>query len=163
MNKKLGQKERAEQCLLSLPMACYHAVHDLVGGVGALAGAWGRNAQVLMNRLNPNNEQHNLNISDLEQICITTQDPRLLQTICSWFGAGYFILPRCATDETGLMEKSATLTRELGELMQEVSASLADGKITADEVAALDKAFMEFTSAGGALIAHAKRIGGVAE
>jgi len=33
--------------------------------------------------------------------------------------------------------------------------------VDADEIAALDKAFMEFTSAAAALVAHAKRIGGV--
>lgn len=161
MSKKMGQKERAAQCLLSLPMACYHAVHDLAGGVGALAGTWGRNTQVLQSKLNPNIETHHVNLSDLEQIIITTQDERILQTLCSLYGAGYFMLPKCSTDETGLMEKSATLTRELGELMQEVSTSLADGKVDADEIAALDKAFMEFTSAAAALVAHAKRIGGV--
>jgi len=41
MSRYMGSRERAEQCLISLPMACYHAVHDLVGGIGALAGAWG--------------------------------------------------------------------------------------------------------------------------
>lgn len=45
--------------------------------------------------------------------------------------------------------------------MTEVSKSLADGKVEADEIAALDKAFMEFTAAGAAFVAHAKRIGGV--
>lgn len=161
MSKKLGQKERAAQCLLSLPVACYHAVHDLPGGVGALAGTWGRNTQVLQSKLNPNIDTHHVNISDLEQIIVTTQDERILQTLCSLYGAGYFIMPRCVTDETGLMEKSATLTRELGELMTEVSKSLNDGIVDADEIAALDKAFMEFTSAGAAFVAHAKRIGGV--
>jgi len=157
----MGQKERADQCLLKLPIACYHAVHDLPGGVGALAGTWGRNAQVLQSKLNPNIDTHHVNLSDLEQIIITTQDERILQTICSWYSAGYFILPTALTDESGLMEKSATLTRELGELMTEVSKSLADGKVEADEIAALDKAFMEFTAAGAAFVAHAKRIGGV--
>lgn len=159
--KRMGRQERADRCLLTLQMACYHAVHDHKGGAGAIAGAHGKNTAVLQNKLNPNTESHHLNISDLEMIAISTQDERILQTICSWYGAGYFIVPHCLADERGLLEKSGNLTRELGELMQEVSASLADGKVDADEIAALDKAFMEFTSAAAAFVAHAKRIGGV--
>lgn len=162
MSRYMGSRERAEQCLISLPMACYHAVHDLPGGVGALAGAHGKNAAVLQNKLNPNMPGHVLNISELEMIIASTGDARILQSICAMFGAGYFILPTSTTDETGLMEKSATLTRELGELMQTVSASLLDGSVSADEVAALDKALMEATAAAASLVAHAKRIGGVA-
>lgn len=161
MGRRMGSKERAAHCLLSLPLACYHAVNDLVGGIGALAGAWGRNPQVLQSKLNPNCDTHHVNLSDLEQIIVTTQDERILQSICALYGAGYFILPKSATDETGLLEKSATLQRELGELMQTVSAALQDGRVDTDEVAALDRALMEFTSAGAGLIAHAKRIGGV--
>lgn len=161
MRKTMGSKERAENCLLSLPMACYHAVRDLPGGVGAVAGQHGRNAAVLQNKLNPNMDTHHVNLCDLEQIIISTQDHRILQSLCSLYGAQFFILPQCASDETGLLEKSATVARELSELMQEVSASLADGKVSADEVKALDKAFMEFTSAAAGLVAHAKRVGGV--
>ncbi len=161
MKNGMGSRERAEKCLLNLQMACYHAVHDFSGGVGAVAGAHGKSAATLQNKLNPNLDSHVLNISDLEQIAITTQDERVLQTVCSWYGAGYFILPKCDTDEAGLLEKSAELTRELGELMQEVSASLADGKVNPDEVRALDKALMECTAAAAGLVELAKRIGGV--
>ena len=108
---RYGSKERAEKCLLSLEMACYHAVHDYPGGVAAIAGMHGKNAGVLQNKLNPNQDSHRINISDLEMIAISTGDSRILQSVCSWFGAGYFILPSCDTDETGLLEKSAELTR----------------------------------------------------
>jgi hypothetical protein len=159
--RRMGKQERAEKCLLPLKMACYHAVHDYKGGVGAIAGAHGKNVAVLQNKLNPNMESHTLNISDLEMIAVLTLDERILQSVCSWYGAGYFILPTCEIDDTGLLEKSAELTRELGELMTEVSQSLADNRVDADEVLALDKALLEFTRSAAGLVAHAKRVGGV--
>lgn len=159
--KRYGSQERAEKCLISLEMACYHAVHDYPGGVAALAGMHGKNAAVLQNKLNPNQDSHRINISDLEMIAISTHDPRILQTVCSWYGAGYFMMPVCDTDETGLLEKSAELTRELGELMSSVSSALVDGKVDADEVAEMEKQLMELMAAGKSLVAHAKRIGGV--
>lgn len=36
----MGKNERAERCLLPLQMACYHAVHDFKGGVGAMDKAF---------------------------------------------------------------------------------------------------------------------------
>ncbi len=157
----MGSRERAERCVLSLKMAVYHAVHDYPGGVGAVAGAHGRSAAVLQNKLNPNLDSHNVNICDLEQIVVSTQDERILQAVCSWFHAGYFRLPTDAAGDAGLLDKAAELTRELSELMAEVSGSLADGRVTADEVAALDKALMEFTAAAAGLVAYAKQVGGV--
>ena len=159
--KLMGSKEKAERCVLSLKMAVYHAVHDYPGGVGAVAGAHGRNASVLQNKLNPNMDSHHINLSDLEQIIISTQDQRILQSICSLYGAGYFMLPHCEAENASLMEKCADVNRELGELMQEISASLADGKVTRDEIRALDRALMEFTAAGAGLVAYAKQVGGV--
>lgn len=158
--RRYGSRERAEKCLLTLEMACYHAVHDYPGGVAAIAGMHGKNAAVLQNKLNPNQDSHRINISDLEMIAISTHDHRMLQSVCSWFGAGYFILPACATDETGLLEKSADLTRELGKLMASVSHALHDGRVDADEVAEMEKQLLELMAAGQALVAHAKRVGG---
>lgn len=112
--KLMGSRERAERCVLSLKMAVYHAVHDYPGGVGAVAGAHGRNAAVLQNKLNPNMDSHHVNLCDLEQVIISTQDQRILQALCNLYGAGYFILPQCASDSASLLEKSADVTRELG-------------------------------------------------
>lgn len=159
--RRMGSREQAETCTLNLPTACYYAVHDFPGGVGAIAGQWGHNAAVLQNKLNPNMKEHRVNISELEHIAISTQDIRILQTVCSWYGAGYFILPKCESDESGLLEKSADLTREVSELMLAISVTLADGRVDADEVRLLDKALLELMASAGGLIAHAKRIGGI--
>ena len=159
--RRMGSREQAENCTLNLPTACYYAVHDFPGGVGAIAGQWGHNAAVLQNKLNPNMKEHRVNISELEHIAISTQDLRILQTVCSWYGAGYFILPSCEIDESGLLEKSAELTREVSEMMQAISQSLQDGTVDADEIRLLDKSMMELTASAAGLVAYAKRIGGV--
>lgn len=153
-------RRRAESCLLTLPMACYHAVHDHPGGVGAVAGAYGRNAGTLQNKLNPNVQSHVLSVADLEEIARLTKDERILQTVCSWFGAGYWIMPQGVLGDGSLFEQSAELAKEVGELMSEVTQALADGKVTPMEVQALDKAVMELAAAAKALVEQAKVVGG---
>lgn len=160
--RRMGSKERATQCLISLPMACYHAVHDMPGGVGALAGAHGKNAAVLQNKLNPNMPGHALNISELEMIIASTGDARILQSICAMFGAGYFFLPDVGVDDGSLFTRAAELLREVSELMETITHSMADGAVSADEVAALDKALLELHAAGQGLVAAVKKAGGAA-
>ncbi len=156
----MDSRERSKKCLLNLQMACYHAVHDFPGGAIAVAAMAGTNMQVLQHKLNPNLTTHNINVRDLQTICELTGDERILQTVCSYFNAAYFRLPEIeGADNTSLLEKSADLTRELGELMQQVSASLMDGRVNDAEVAAMDKALMELITAGKTLIEQAKSIG----
>lgn len=160
---RMGSRERAEQCLLSLPYAIYHAVHDFPGGVGAIAGTHGLSSATLQNKVNPNLESHVTNIKDLEAICVTTQDPRILRTVCSWYGASFFLLPDVEAGGEALFAKGADLAREFSELMASVQESVKDGRVTADEVALLDNALQELVTAAKTLVEAAKRIGGVSD
>jgi len=156
-NKQFGQRDRAERCLLDLQMACYHATHDYPGGASALAAMRGMNPPVLQSKLNPNIKTHQINVRDLQTICEVTQDERILQTVCSYYNAGYFLLPdaREINHET-ILQQSADLTREVGDLMQVVSQSVTDGKVNQDEISALDKKLIELIGTAKALIEHAK-------
>jgi hypothetical protein len=142
-------------------MACYHAVHDHPGGAVAIAAVAGVNMSVLQHKLNPNNATHHLNLKDLQLICELTGDERILQSVCGFYNAAYFRLPSIdGADNASLLETSADLNRELGELMQQVSASLQDGRVNDAEVAAMDKALMELVGVAKTLIEQAKMIGG---
>lgn len=159
--RRMGSRERAEHCLLSLDYAVYHAVHDFPGGVGAVAGANGLNPATLQNKVNPNLESHVVNLNDLRAIIATTQDPRILRTICSMYNASYFFLPDVECDGEGtLFAQGAELARECGELMQSVQDSLQDGRITDDEISLLDNALQELMVAARTLVEKAKRQGG---
>lgn len=153
-------RRRADSCLLTLGMACYHAVHDYPGSVGAVAGAYGRNAGTLQNKLNPGSKSHALSDVDIEEIARLTLDERILQTVCSWFGVGYFSLPEGSLGDGSLFEQSAVLAKEVGELMDAVSEALSDGDVNEDDVNALEKALMEFFAAGKGMVERAKIVGG---
>lgn len=159
-HKRYGARERADKCLLDLQMACYHAVHDYPGGAVAIAAMAGMNAPVLQNKLNPNTTTHVVNLRDLQSICELTRDERILQTVCSYYNAAYFLMPDISgVDEGSILDKSAALTREVGELMQQVSQSVRDGAVNDDEITAMDKALMELMTAGKTLIEQAKQAG----
>lgn len=155
----MNSKDRAKKAVLNLEMALYHAAHDYPGGVEALAGMIGTNADLLRKKLNPNIGTHNLNARDAQKVADLTQDHRILQSMCSIFGAGYFILPDFDGDDGSLFERSTEVMREVGELMETVRVSMADGRVDADEVKALEKAFLELTAVAGALVETAKKLG----
>lgn len=157
---RMGSREQAEQCLLSIDYAVYHAVHDYPGGVGAVAGVNGLSAPTLQNKVNPNLDSHVTNIKDLQKICNTTQDQRILRTVCSWFGAGFFILPNVEVGGESLFAQGAEMAKECGELMASIQESLADGRVTQEEVAKLDNALQELMTAAKTLVEVAKRSGG---
>ena len=159
-NKLFGSKGRAEKCMLDLQMACYHAVHDYPGGAGAVAVMSDTDMPVLQKKLNPNLDSHKINVRDLQTICEVTQDPRILQTVCSYYNAGYFLLPTAIEiNQETLLQQSADLSREVGELMQVVTQAVSDGKANIDDVLALDKKLMELISSAKMLIEHAKLSG----
>lgn len=159
MTARMNSRDRAAQCVLSLPLALYHAAHDFPGGVGAIAGAHGVSPATLQNKLNPNLETHVMNIRDMELVAISTQDQRILHSVCAMFNAGFFLYPDIGEADSALFARGADLAREFSELMATVQASVADGRVTEDEVQALDKAFNELMGSGKALIETAKQVG----
>lgn len=158
---RLGSRERAEQCLLPIDWAVYHAAHDYPGGPAAVAVTHGLVPSTLGNKVNPNLATHVVNLKDLEAICLSTQDHRILRTICSWFNAGFFMLPNVEVGGAALFAKSADLAREFSELLASVQESVKDGRVTQDEVAQLDNALQELVTAAKTLVETAKHVGGL--
>lgn len=157
---RMGSRERAEHCLLTLEWAVYHAAHDYEGGPAAIAGTHGLVPSTLGNKVNPRCHTHVVNLKDLEVVCLSTQDHRILRTVCSWFNAGFYLMPNVAGGGEALFARGADLAREFSELMASVQASMQDGHVTADEVALLDNALQELVTAAKTLVESAKVIGG---
>lgn len=162
-NKKfarMGSRERADQCLLPLEWAVYWACRDFKGGSAAIAVTHDLVPSTLGNKVNPECHSHVVNLRDLEAVCLSTQDHRILRAICAWFNAGFFLMPNVAVGGEGLFARGADLAREFSELMASVQASVQDGHVTQDEVAMLDNALQELVTAAKTLVESAKRIGG---
>lgn len=156
----MNSRDRATKTVLSFDMALYHAAHDYPGGVEALAPLMQMSAELLRKKVNPNISTHNLNARESQKIADLTQDERILQSVCSIFGAGYFVIPEFVGDDGSLFERSTALMRETAEMMETVRASMADGRVDKDEVKALEKAFMVLTAVAKSLVETAKKVGG---
>ena len=155
----MDSRERADKTVLSIEAALYNAAHDFRGGVEALAPLMAANPQVLRNKLNLTQSTHHPTLRDFRNISELTQDLRILQSVCSWFGAAYFILPEVHVDDGALFERSGDVVREMGEMMATVTSAVSDGCVDPDEIAALDKALLEFVAVSKALIETAKTVG----
>lgn len=154
----LTRQQREHGVILPLQTAIYHAVHDIRGGVGAIAGAYGYNARTLQNKVNLGCDTHLLNIKEFEAILAYTRDPRLMDSLCSTYGGAIWI------DISGVDSESSSsmfgqigeIATNVGQLTRNVAAALEDGRVTEDELALLEKSVLSLTQSAHGVIALAK-------
>lgn len=137
---RLTQLQRATTTILPLNAAIYHAVRDVKGGVGAIAGAYGRNPSTLQHKTNINSDgRHTLNIREFEEILGFTRDPRIMDSICAIYGDAAWVDLGTATINDGqLLTGAAELFERVGHMARDLAAALADGRVDADELAVLE-------------------------
>lgn len=144
----MGSKERAARAILPLQQAIYHAVHDVKGGVGAIAGTYGFNANTLQLKVNPNTSTHQLNIRELEAIMAYTRDPRILDSLCAIHGNAVWIDLGDPIHMEGLtlgamLAQIGEASTALGRLAQDTAAAITDGHIDRNELAVIEKSCSE--------------------
>lgn len=136
----LTRQQREHGVILPLQTAIYHAVHDIRGGVGAIAGAYGYNARTLQNKVNLGCDTHLLNIKEFEAILAYTRDPRLMDSLCSAFGDAAWLDLRTGTiNDTQLISGAAELFERVGHMGRDIANAMLDGRITRDELSLLEK------------------------
>ncbi|WP_421865194.1 phage regulatory CII family protein [Motiliproteus sp.] len=127
---------RADNQILPLGLACYHAVRDY-GGVPKIAAVFGESASTLQNKLCPSsNKSQRITDLDIEQILLETRDPRILDAICQplnvvWLWGDDFA---GAAGDMAMLDNVTELVKRTGELAGEIQAALADGKVDPDEL-----------------------------
>ena len=87
----------------------------------------------LYREINPMDHGAKLGILDLIPLLRATGELGPLYYINQALGLVAFPMPAGSADRSGLLAKVAEATREFGEMMTELSVSLADGKLTEDE------------------------------
>lgn len=120
--------------------AAYSTVHDYKGGSESLGPLVGISPAVLRNKVNPNNDTHHLTFSEARKIADMTGDFRMLK---AWAHEAGFLLvraPETCTNECDMsvLEQMAGFMVACGGFGAEIHASLADGKITKDEIAKVE-------------------------
>ena len=157
----ITRQQRNHETILPLRAAIYHAVHDIRGGVGAIAGAYGFNHNTLQSKININNEgRHVLTVPELEAILSYTRDPRLMDSLCAVFGRAIWIdvSGMDAVSDSSMFKQLGEVSVNVGDLARKVAAALDDGVVTADEVAMLDKAVIALMQSAQAVLTLAKQM-----
>lgn len=117
--------------------AAYMTAHDYPGGAKAVALRLGMNPAVLSNKLNPNNKEHILSVSDLMAIMTLTGDHRAMHSMCVELGYVAMPLPSVGVETT--TEAITGTCKEFADFLQSVTNALADGKITRLELRGIRK------------------------
>lgn len=115
-----------------------NVVHDYPGGAPSLAPRIGKNATTLAHEVHGTGAAK-LGLLDAEKITLRTGDMRILEAFA--LNCGQMLVPLHQGDATGddCMLKLAATAREFGDLCTEVAADLADGVISDNELARIDR------------------------
>ena len=139
---------RAEVCLLDLEEACFRAVKDRRGALGAIAQLNSLKLGTFSHQYNPDYTTHTLAPKNIEMIVHFTKDTRIVDAICAAHGrVGWFHLPdpNCGAGE--IMQSIGDMGQDFGSLMQTCMEALADGRISSDELSQLQKSGNQLISA----------------
>lgn len=119
--------------------AAFNLVQDYPGGAESLAPRFGKNATTLSHEVKGTGTAK-LGLEDSERMTIMSGDLRILASFAHNCGQMLVPLPE-ALEHAGddCMMRLADTAREFAELCREVSADLADGTISDNELARINK------------------------
>ena len=125
--------------MLDLRDVAFNVVHDYDGGAPSLAPRINKNPTTLAHELNGTGAAK-LGLLDAEKITLRTHDLRILEAFAGNCGQMLVPLPETIQLHTDdCMLKLAGSAREFGELCKEVAEDLADGSISDNELARIDR------------------------
>jgi hypothetical protein len=116
-------------------------VHDYPGGSESLAPRVGMSAAVLRNKVNPNNPRNVLGLEEAQRLMRITDDHRILQAQAGDLGYALVRVDDAVSDAAGtVLDMVLRVDVAGGEFSRVVSAAVADGVITPNEMAAIERA-----------------------
>lgn len=115
------------------------AIHDAVIDTGAkdLARKMGVSHVALLQRANPNNDAHRLNVEQLFQILLHGGDMRPLHALAAEFG--FDLVPKDKAAAQTLQLALISMSKEVADVTQAVAAALTDGHVSQIEKAAIQR------------------------
>ena len=129
---------------IDLESVAYGLIRDYPGGSIALAAQTGMVANVLSNKVNPNDSRHHLSINEALSIQHVSGDHRILQAMGE--ALGYLCLELPSVDDKDLMQATLRAMRAFGQVMGETEVALSDGSVTINELRAIERAMLEATA-----------------
>jgi len=137
---------------MNIQDAAHRIGHEYPGGAVALAHRMGINQTVFNSKLNPNNTTHHLTLAEAQRMQLLTGRTDVLEAMASELG--FVVIHRPGTAD-GCDIPSATRRSmvEFGEWMREVDAALSDGRVTPNEVRAIERELVQMIGQAQSLTA----------
>lgn len=123
---------------MNIKDAAHKTVHDYPGGSVSLAPRLGMSAAILRNKVNPNNTTHHLTLAETSELLGVTDDHRILHALAAEHG---YTLQRTDAPASGsLIQGMLAAAAGQGDLAHLIAEAMDDGRITPNEVSAIEKA-----------------------
>lgn len=139
-----------------IPNIVQTALEDTVGLKGSekkwtsLATSLNMSEAVLRNKVAPEKEdkRHHLTLAEALEMVRASGNPALVQAICKEFGGEFLHYPGLTEgSDNELLSRYTSMMRELGQFSNDIHESLADGRISAVEIATLRRDFLRLSGA----------------
>lgn len=119
----------------------------------ALAPVIGKCAATLSNEVNPRYPTAKLGLADAVAVSVWAHDAEILNAFAAEMGHMTVPLAADVPGVEGIAPHTAQLAREFADVMARVADDLADGRVTANEVAGIEREAGELITALQALLA----------
>lgn len=141
-----------------LRAAAYNVVADYPGGATALGPLIGKAASTLSHEVDLRYPGAKLGLHDAAKITAITGDLRIVEAFCAAAGGRFQPLPgspNAASPDhpANPLEALGTMAHEFGQLLGEASTALADGHVTPNELARIQREAGDLLAALGQLLA----------
>jgi len=147
---------------MNIQDAAHRIGHEYPGGAVALAHRMGINPTVFNSKLNPNNTTHHLTLVEAQRMQQLTGRTDILEAMASELG--YVIMHRPGTvDGCDIPSATRRSMVEFGDWMREVDAALTDGKVTLNEVRAIERELVQMIGQAQLLTACLSEMTGAAK
>jgi hypothetical protein len=143
---------------MDVNMAAFRLVRDFPGGAQALAGVVGKSATSLSHEVNPNYPGAKLGLADAVTLSEWTGDRQVLNAFAANMSCMVVPLVAAVPGAEGAAAYTATLASEFGQLMAACAAGLADGTVTDNERAHIEREGAELMSALQRLLGEVRAI-----
>jgi hypothetical protein len=134
---------------LSVRDAAYHTVREYPGGAVALAARLGMKANTLSHKVAPNSINVYLGLEEAINIQAFTQDYRILYAMARELGHACINVTQTTVEDVN--QNIASTVSEFGAYLKAVSESVADNRVTDNEIS-------EITSHMGSMITEANKL-----
>lgn len=137
--------------IMDLTRALQRAVRGFALGSEALAASLGISTTSLAHKVSPTYPSAHCSPEETLAICEATGDHGYLHTLCAHLG--YVALRAAPSGDEGEMAAMATVVKEFGELVSAAAMGMADGQVTGNELASIEREAAEAVAAINGVVA----------